>query len=153
MQYYLFWQKKCLSVYFFVNALPSSTTFLFGILFSFESALGRLKYYYQQSLHFTHQAAQAHATLNMCGVWCDWVSATGARRRLSTALHLLCVRSGCFTRRSHCHDDIAAGGGLHCRVCQAAYNPQIALRVGHAWSSALSCCRRNSSVILEDLFS
>lgn len=144
--------KEVLIYPFFVSTFPSSTTFIFGVLFSFVSALGRLKYYYKQSLHFTQKVAQAHYKLNTCGVWCNWASATGAQRRLSTTLHPLCVRSGCSVRESRCHD-IAAGAGSRCRVCWAACSPQAVLHIGHTWSSALSCCRRNSSVILEDLFS
>lgn len=151
VQYYLSWQKKYSSIHSLL-ALFLHPQLIFGVLFSFVSALGRLKYYYKQSLHFTQKVAQAHYKLNTCGVWCNWASATGAQRRLSTTLHPLCVRSGCSVRESRCHD-IAAGAGSRCRVCWAACSPQAVLHIGHTWSSALSCCRRNSSVILEDLFS
>lgn len=84
--YYLSWQKKYSSIHFSLNTLPSSPAFLFFlVLVTSETTLGRLKYYYRQSLGFTPQEAQAHLMCNTYRFCCHRVCVVGTRGRVSTA--------------------------------------------------------------------
>lgn len=152
VQYYLSWQKKYSSIHSLLALFLHPQLLFLEFCFLLCQHWADWNTIINNHCILLKKWQQAHYTLNTCGVWCNWASATGARRRLSTTLHPLCVRSGCSVRESRCHD-IAAGAGSRCRVCWAACSPQAVLHIGHTWSSALSCCRRNSSVILEDLFS
>lgn len=64
---------------------------MWEILQALHLLCGRPKYFSQQSLYFTCQAAQKHATCNTCSFWFDYLEA-GTRGKVSTApLHISVV--------------------------------------------------------------
>lgn len=80
--------KEVLIYPFFTEHSPFIPSFsFFLVLVTSETTLGRLKYYYRQSLGFTPQEAQAHLMCNTYRFCCHRVCVLGTRGRVSTALH------------------------------------------------------------------